>query len=391
MKKILSILMILVMVIGMVGCSQPAPADAPADSGSEAPAEDTAAASNFKIGIMTGTVSQNEEEYRAAENVQAKYGKDRVLIMTYPDKFMDEQETTIANLVSMASDPEVKALIIVQAVPGTSAAIEKVKELRDDLLIIAGTPGEDPKMIADKADVVLAMDELGMGATIPEQAQKQGAEVFVHYSFPRHMSYALLAARRDLMKEKCEEIGLQFVDATAPDPTGDAGVSGAQQFILEDVPRMVEKYGKNTAFFSTNCSMQVPLISASLDEGAIYPQPCCPSPYHGFPSALGIEIPEEKKGDIDFAVEQIKKEIAAKGGTGRFSTWPVPVAMMFVEASADYAFAWGEGEFEDKLNVTELQKYFDAYAKLPVTLTALDEAGVHYDNYLMTMMDFLNF
>jgi len=386
MKKLLSLLMILVMVIGMVGCSQPAPAE----TGSEAPAE-TAAASNFKIGIMTGTVSQNEEEYRAAENVQAKYGADRVLIMTYPDKFMDEQETTIANLVSMASDPEVKALIIVQAVPGTSAAIEKVKELRDDLLIIAGTPGEDPKMIADKADVVLAMDELGMGATIPEQAKAQGAEVFVHYSFPRHMSYALLAARRDLMKDKCEEIGLQFVDATAPDPTGDAGVSGAQQFILEDVPRMVEKYGKNTAFFSTNCSMQVPLISAALDEGGIYPQPCCPSPYHGFPSALGIEIPEEKKGDIDFAVEQIKAEIAAKGGTGRFSTWPVPVAMMFVEASADYAFAWGEGEFDNKLNVVELQKYFDAYAKLPVTLTALDENGEHYDNYLMTMMDFLNF
>ena len=386
MKKLLSLLMILVMVIGMVGCSQPAPAE----TGSEAPAEE-AAASNFKIGIMTGTVSQNEEEYRAAENVQAKYGKDRVLIMTYPDKFMDEQETTIANLVSMASDPEVKALIICQAVPGTSAAIEKVKELRTDLLIIAGTPGEDPKMIADKADVVLAMDELGMGATIPEQAKKQGAEVFVHYSFPRHMSYALLAARRDLMKDKCEEIGLQFVDATAPDPTGDAGVSGAQQFILEDVPRMVEKYGKNTAFFSTNCSMQVPLISAALDEGGIYPQPCCPSPYHGFPSALGIEIPEEKKGDIDFAVEQIKAEIAAKGGTGRFSTWPVPVAMMFVEASADYAFAWGEGEFQDKLNVTELQKHFDAFAKLPVTLTALDEGGEHYDNYLMTMMDFLNF
>ena len=390
MKKLLSILMVLVMVIGMVGCSQPAPAEAPAETGSEAPAE-TAEAPNFKIGIMTGTVSQNEEEYRAAENVQAKYGKDRVLIMTYPDKFMDEQETTIANLVSMASDPEVKALIIVQAVPGTSAAIEKVKELRDDLLIIAGTPGEDPKMIADKADVVLAMDELGMGATIPEQAKAQGAEVFVHYSFPRHMSYALLAARRDLMKDKCEDIGLQFVDATAPDPTGDAGVSGAQQFILEDVPRMVEKYGKNTAFFSTNCSMQVPLISAALDEGAIYPQPCCPSPYHGFPSALGIEIPEEKKGDIDFAVEQIRAEIAAKGGSGRFSTWPVPVAMMFVEASADYAFAWGEGQFNDKLNVVELQKYFDAYAKLPVTLTALDENGEHYDNYLMTMMDFLNF
>ncbi len=391
MKKLLSLLMILVMVAGMLaGCSKPAEEPA-ADTGSDAAAEETAEAPSFKIGIMTGTVSQNEEEYRAAENVQKKYGEDRVLIMTYPDKFMDEQETTIANLVSMASDPEVKALIVVQAVPGTSAAIEKVKELRDDLLIIAGVPGEDPKMIADKADIVLAMDELTMGRTIPEQAKKQGAKVFVHYSFPRHMSYALLSARRDLMKETCDEIGLEFVDATAPDPTGDAGVSGAQQFILEDVPRMVEKYGKDTAFFSTNCSMQVPLISASLDQGAIYPQPCCPSPYHGFPSALGIQIPEDKKGDVAFAVEQITNEIAAKGGEGRFSTWPVPVAMMFVEGSADYAFAWANGEIENKVDKEALNDMFNTYAGVDVTLNELDESGVHYDNYLMTMMDFLDF
>jgi hypothetical protein len=205
------------------------------------------------------------------------------------------------------------------------------------------------------------------------------------------MSYALLSARRDLMKETCDEIGLEFVDATAPDPTGDAGVSGAQQFILEDVPRMVEKYGKDTAFFSTNCSMQVPLISASLDQGAIYPQPCCPSPYHGFPSALGIEIPEDKKGDVAFAVEQITNEIAAKGGEGRFSTWPVPVAMMFVEGSADYAFAWANDEIENKVDKEALNDMFNTYAGVDVTLNELDESGVHYDNYLMTMMDFLDF
>ena len=58
------------------------------------------------------------------------------------------------------------------------------------------------------------------------------------------MSYALLSARRDLFKERCEQLGLEFVDATAPDPTGDAGVSGTQQFILEDVPKMVAKYGQ---------------------------------------------------------------------------------------------------------------------------------------------------
>ena len=373
-KKLFAILMIAIMVIS-AGCSG---------------STDTAK-SDFKIGILTGTVSQNEEEYRAAQKVVEKYGADKVTLMTYPDKFMDEQDTTIANIVSMASDPDIKAIVIVQAVPGVSAGIKKAKELRDDILFIAGTPGEDPAMIASNADVVLAMDELTMGTTIIEQAKKMGATTFVHYSFPRHMSYALLAARRDLFKENCEKNGIEFVDATAPDPTGDAGVTGAQQFILEDVPKMVAKYGKDTAFFSTNCSMQVPLIKAALDNGAIYPQPCCPSPYHGFPSALNIEIPEDKKGDIDYVVEQIKTAIAAKGGTGRFSTWPVPVAMMFVEAGAEYAIKYSTGEIKDKVDMDALSKEFKDYAKTDITLNTLDENGTKYDNYFMVLLDFLNF
>lgn len=375
-KRVIAFLLVVAMVMSMAACGDQA------TIGKDA---------KWKIGIMTNTVSQNEEEYRAAQNVLAKYGADHVIHMTYPDKFMDEQETTIANAVSMASDPDLKALLFVQAVPGTAAAIDKVREINPDLLIIAGVPGEDPKMIAEKADVVFQPDELSMGSTIPEQAKKQGAKVFVHYSFPRHMSYPLLAARRDLMKEKCDEIGLEFVDATAPDPTGDAGTPGAQQFILEDVPRMVDQYGKDTAFFSTNCSMQVPLIKAALDEGAIYPQPCCPSPYHGFPSALGIEIPEDKKGDIGYVVEEIKKGVAAKDGTGRFSTWPVPVAMMFIEAGAEYAIDYIQGNTNGKMDLAKLQEKFKDYAEVSITTTALEENGVKYDNYQLVLLDFLNF
>ncbi|MFW5856223.1 MAG: DUF3798 domain-containing protein, partial [Bacillota bacterium] len=213
-------------------------------------------AADYKIGIMTGTVSQGEEEFMAAQDMIDKYGDDVITHRTYPDKFMDEQETTITQIVSMASDPEVKVIVICQAVPGTSAAIERVKEFRPDMFFIAGVPHEDPLMIADKADIVLETDNLKRGETIVELAHKMGAEKFLHYSFPRHMSYELLSRRRDIFKETCEELGMEFIEATAPDPTGDAGIPGTQQYILEDVPRQVEKHGKNVAFFSTNCSMQ---------------------------------------------------------------------------------------------------------------------------------------
>ena len=346
---------------------------------------------NWKIGILTSTVTQNEEEFRAAQHVLAKYGPEHVIVMTYPDKFMDEQETTIANMVSMASDPDVKALIICQAVPGTSPGIDSVKEIRDDLLIIVGTPHDDPPVISARGDLVMQMDEMGMGVAIPTQAKKLGAEVLVHYSFPRHMSYPLLSARRELMKETCAELGIEFVDATAPDPTGDAGITGAQQFILEDVPKLVGKYGEDTCFFSTNCSHQIPLISAVVEAGALYAQPCCPSPYHGFPSALGIEVPEEKMGDIEWIIEEITAVLAEKGMTGRLSTWPVPVAMMFIEAGAEYAKDWIDGKFTEKVNIPLLKEKFFAYSGVDAELAILEEGGVTYDNYYGILIDHITF
>lgn len=390
LKRILTIFLVLTMLLSLAACGPKPASEEPAP---EETAAEPAAEESWKIGIMTGTVSQNEEEYRAAEKVQAKYGKDKVLIQTYPDQFMKEQETVVANVMSMASDPDVKAIVIVQGIPGTSAAIDKVKEMRDDILFVVGTAGEDPAMISSKADVVFQMDELGMGKAVIEQAKKQGATKFVHYSFPRHMSYALLAARRDLFREHAERLGMEFIEATAPDPTGDAGTSGAQQFILEDVPRKVAELGKDTAFFATNCSMQEPLIKSTLQEGAIFPQQCCPSPYHGYPGALGIEIPEDKKGDIDFVVEEIRTKIAEGGGAGRFSTWPVPMNMMFVEAGAEYAKAYIEGNTNGRLDVDKVSEVFEAYAgtKMNIEPYTDEETGKTYDNYLMILSDFIDF
>lgn len=388
-KRILALLMLAVMIFSLAACGpteEPAPA---APAGGETPAPEAPA---YKIGIMTGTVSQGEEEYRAAEKMKEKYG-DMIILQTYPDNFMKETETTIANVLSMASDPEVKAIVIVQAVPGTSAAIDKVREIRDDILFIAGVPGEDPDMIASKADVVFQADELGMGYSIIEQAQKMGAKTFVHYSFPRHMSYQLLAMRRDIFKSECERLGITFVDATAPDPTGDAGVPGAQQFILEDVPRKIQEYGTETAFFSTNCSMQEPLIKAVLEGGALYPQQCCPSPYHGYPGALGIEIPEDKKGDIDFLVSEITTKIAEGGGTGKFSTWPIPVNMMFVEGGVEYAIAYLNGETTDKVDKAKVEEVFTNIAGSPIQLDTFtnESTGNTFENFFMVLSDYITF
>ncbi len=298
-----------------------------------------------KVGVMTGTTSQGEEEYQAAQEMIRKY-PGRIIHVTYPDKFMDEQETTIQQILSMAADPDVKAIALVQGVPGTAAAIDKVKEIRPDMFFINIVPHEDPMLSAQKADLVLETDNPKRGVTIVELAHRMGAKTFVHISFPRHMSYPLLSERRDIMKAECEKRGMEWVFVNAPDPTGDAGIAGAQQFILEDVPRQVEKYGKDTAFFSTNCGMQEPLIRSVLTTGAIYPEQCCPSPYHGYPGALGIEIPEGKAGDVAFILDAITEKVVAGGGAGRFATWKIPINMAFTYASVEYGFDLADGKIK---------------------------------------------
>ncbi|MDO4787453.1 MAG: DUF3798 domain-containing protein [Fretibacterium sp.] len=333
-----------------------------------------------KIGIMTGTVSQGEEEYRAGEEMVAKYGADRVLHVTYPDKFMDEQETTISQIMSMASDPEVKAIIICQGVPGSAAAIDKVKEVRDDILFVIGQPHEEPIMIASKADILYEVDQPARGVNIVEKAKEMGAKTFVHYSFPRHMSYPLLAKRREIMEETCKKIGLEFVFVNAPDPTGEGGVAGAQQFILEDAPRQVEKYGPDTAFFSTNCSMQEPLIKSVVKTKAIYPEQCCPSPFHALPNALGLKV--ENKGDVPYIIKAITDKVKELGMEGRLATWTAPIAMNYIRAGADYAMAYANGELTEKQDIPRAKLAFERAAGA-VKIRAYDDEKA--PNFLMVV------
>ena len=280
---------------------------------------------NWKIAILTGTTSQGEEEFRAAERAQ-KADPEHIITDTYPDNFMAETETTISKLVAFASDPDVKAIVMCQAVPGAKAAFDKIRAMgRDDMLLIAGVPQEDPAVITAAADFVLYTDEPKQGDTIMETCAKWGVDVFVHYSFPRHLAMETIAARKALLEENAAALGIQYVEATAPDPTGDAGVAGAQQFILEDVPLKLKEFeGKKVAFFTTNCGMQEPLQAAILDQpNAYYPQPCCPSPYHAFPASLGLEI--KAGGDDTEALKAIAAVLKEHNALGRYSTWPSPV------------------------------------------------------------------
>lgn len=371
MKKTLAMLLVLMMVLGM---GVPALAEG-----------------NYKIAILTGTTSQNEEEFRAAQRAQNE-DPDHIITDTYPDAFMAEMETTVSKLTAFAADPDVKAIIMCQAVPGAKAGFDKIREMgRDDILLIAGTPQEDPAAISASADILLYADEVGQGDTIMETCADWGIDVFIHYSFPRHMAMELIVARHELLKKNAEALGIEFVDVTAPDPTAEAGMSASQQFILEDVPQQMAKYeGKKVAFFTTNCGMQEPLQTAVLAQpNAYYPQPCCPSPYHAFPAVLGLEL--ELGGDDVAALKAIAQKLDEKDAVSRFSTWASPIAMAEIAVGVDYARAWINGEITERNDRAALEKLLTERVPGASISTYSNAEGTEFSNYYMMLLAPVNF
>jgi hypothetical protein len=316
----------------------------------------------FHIGICTGTVSQSEDDLRGAEQLIKEYKsvKDGGMIqhITYPDDFMSQQETFISSVVSLADDPLMKAIIVNQAIPGTTEAFKRVRARRPDILLLAGEPHEDPLVIQSAADIAASADFVSRGYTIIWAAKQMGAKTFVHISFPRHMSYESLGRRRAIMEEACKDLGLKFAFETAPDPTSDVGVAGAQQFILEKVPQWIQKYGKDSAFFCTNDAHTEPLLKQLLAYGGLFVEADLPSPLMGYPGALGIDLSKEA-GNFPAILKKVEQAVVAKGGAGRFGTWAF---------SYGFTVSAGLGEFaknviEGKASKTSLRDLFAAYGK----------------------------
>ena len=303
MKKVVSLLLALIMAFSLVACGEKKDNTVP-----------------YKIGIVTGSVSQSEDDRRGAEAFQKEYGEDMVQLAIYPDNFTEETETTIQSIVNLSADPLMKAIIVNQSVPGTTEAFRKIKETRPDIICIAGEAHEDLPEIGSAADLVTNNDFVSRGYLIIRTAHELGCDTFVHISFPRHMSYETMSRRVAIMKAACEEFGMKFVLETAPDPTSDVGVSGAQAYILEQVPAWVEKYGQKAAYFCTNDAHTEPLLKRLLECGGYFIEADLPSPLMGYPGALGLDLTEEA-GDFEKILTKVESAIVEKGGADHFGTW----------------------------------------------------------------------
>jgi len=385
MKKVLSVILVLCMIFVIAACAaQPAPGPAPTPTAAtEPPANGNGNGDETDpppavddepfpgiIAIVTNTVDQNEEEFRSGEALQRRFGEDRVIHRTWPVYFATEPEMMITLLTELASNPDVGAIVINQGVQNTNAAIDAVREIRgDDIFIVVGSAAEDPRDVYARVDLALDVNNPGIGARFVEQAVAMGVETIAHYSFPRHMGIPMLAARRDNMAAAAEAAGIRFVDLPSPDPMEDGGMAASQLFISQDVGRQVEELGPNTAFFSTNCGQQIPLLQQVLEHGAMYIQPCCPSPFHAFPQALGLAASQEEavqNFSVGEIIEATRAAIVAAGMQGRLSNWALPGSMAYTTVGFMYAVEWLNGRVSQEVGHVDevvLMRLFGDYAE----------------------------
>ncbi len=343
---------------------------------------------SFHIGIVTGSFSQSEDDRRGAEAFQKKYGEDVVTLAIYPDNFTEELDTTIQIIVSLADDPDMKAIIVNQAVDGTTEAFRQIHEKRPDILCIAGEAYEDFSDIGAVADLVVNYDFISRGYLMIHTAHELGCDTFVHISFPRHLSYESVSRQVAIMKAACEEFDMNFVMEEALDPTTDVGVPGAQAFITEHVPQWVDQYGQNSAYFCTNDAHTEPLIKGLMEHGGYFIEADLPSPTMGYPGALDLDLTAEG-GDYELITAKVEDAVVENGGAGRFGTWTYSYGYTVSAGLAEHArnVILGESEINSIEDLAKAYGVFSPGADWNGSAYTDAETGNRSDNTILIYQD----
>ena len=400
MKKIFSVLLISALALSMTACS-PSSVGVETDSAHNSHIEESIGKAgrdkaeealeddvSFRIGIVTGSYSQSEDDRRGAEAFQKKYGKDMVTLAIYPDNFTEETEVTIETITGLAEDPKIKAIIVNQAIEGTTDAFRKIKEKRPDILCIAGEVSDDFDEIKEVADLVVNVDFVARGYLMIKTAHDLGCDTFVHISFPRHLSYETCSRRVNIMKAACEEFGMEFAMEEAPDPTTEVGVPGAQAFITEHVPIWVEKYGRNSAYFCTNDAHTEPLIRGLLSEGGYFIEADLPSPLMGYPGALDLDF-TGNSGDFKKITADVEAAVVSGNGAGRFGTWTSSYGFTNSAGLAEHArnVILGSSKITDLNDIIRAYKLYSPETEWNGSMFTNASTGEVLDNIFLLYQD----
>ena len=388
MKRLFSLLLALAMVLSMTACGSTNAPSATEAAKTETPAATEAAATEpaaepYKIGIVTPTLTISEDEFRGAAEMVEKY-PDIVVHKTLPEDYQNK-EGCISVVTSLADDPQMKYILFNMGMEGILPAFQTIREKRPDIVTIV-TSNDDPALMNKYVDISLNTDWVRRGVTIPTKAHEMGAKTFIHYSFPTHMASESKVQRRDAMKATCEKLGMEFVEVITPDPQTGNGKAAMLQFLREDLPRQVEKYGTDLNIFGTNCPMYDGILDEAFKLGFIVAEQCCPTPTQAYPTVLNLEITKEDLGDYDKINSMIAEKAAAANMTGRLSGWAMPSSVYTPKFQVELAVYMHDNNLtpDDVRSVDFLNKFSQEHMPVAADFAV---AGEGLDNYFLFILE----
>lgn len=385
MKRLLSLFLSALMIAALAaGCGGTGTGSQPSTASDSPQTSTEPAAETYKIGIVTPTLTVSEDEFRGAQEMVEKY-PDIVIHKTLPEDFATNVEGCISVVTSLADDPEMKYILFNNGMEGIVPAFQTIKEKRPDITTIV-TSNDDPQLLNDYVDLAINTDWVRRGVTIPTKAYEMGAKTFIHYSFPTHMAAESKVQRRDMMKETCEKLGMEFVEVMTPDPQTGNGKAAMLQFLREDLPRQIEKYGPDTNIFGTNCPMYDVILDEAFKQGFIVAEQCCPTPTQAYPTVLNLEITEDDLGNYDKINSMITEKAAEAGMTGRLSGWAMPSSVYVPEFQVELAVYMHDNglTIDDVLSKEFLDKFSADHMPVAADFAM---AGEGLDHYWMLILD----
>ncbi|MDR1577631.1 MAG: DUF3798 domain-containing protein [Deltaproteobacteria bacterium] len=346
---------------------------------------------NWRLGLVTGTDHQSSEILQAVREAKKLYGDANsgglIRHLTYPDTFLADLDVTIKTIESLADDPLVKVILVMEGVPGTAEAFKKIRAKRPEMILLIGESHENTTAVAQVADMVVNGDFISRGYLIPYGAKKLGAKTLVHVSFPRHMIDESLSRAKEIMELACEDLGLDFVYANSPDPTAQKGLKHAQDFILEKVPLWLKKYGPDTAFYTTNNAHATPMIKKIIENGGYFVEADESSPFLGYPEALGLNV-SSMTNDWDQAVREIEAAILKEGAGGRLGSWASSLTITHILGMVEFGrlVATGQADRRDVLALLKCYEGVNPKVKWNGDFYA-DESLKKFDNVFLIYQD----
>lgn len=299
-----------------------------------------------KAVIFVEDQQYDPETYAAAAEFARIYGEN-VKVLGIGADYRTNTDVISESAVSAAKDPEVKAMIFATGVEGVCRAARMVREQREDMLIVCCSPREGNELLSHYADMTLNVDFAALADSMVQKSKELGAKSFVFYTTNSMLRYAYIKDLRTAVETACKQEKLTFKSALCVDLSEEGRDSDmANQFIREDLARKEEKFGKETAVFCTDPTVQGVLAQEAAARGMAMVSTFMPSPLV-LASGLNISLADHET-DSAYAMEQLK----AAEVQGHAATWSVSAPIVMLKTAfayvtsvlADNADTWVEAE-----------------------------------------------